>query len=80
VRTTFRTRCSWQLAAANECVIVTENASDFAAVSVCPLLLVCKAWWPSASIAEKLAGALDRWATANPGPGNWAHWLPVEVR
>jgi hypothetical protein len=69
-----------QLAAAEERVIVTENASDFAAVSAYPVLLVRKAWWPSASIAEKLAGALDRWATANPDPGNWAHWLPAELR
>jgi hypothetical protein len=69
-----------QLATADQRVIVTENASDFAAVSACPVLLVRKAWWPSASMAQALAGALDRWAAANPDPGCWAHWLPAELR
>ena len=69
-----------QLAAADDRVIVTENASDFAAVSVCPILLVRKAWWPAGSLAEALAGAVHRWAKANPEPGSWAHWLPAELR
>jgi len=69
-----------QLAFADERVIVTENASDFAAVTACPVLLVRKAWWPSASMADMLAGALDRWANVNADPGSWAHWLPAELR
>jgi len=69
-----------QLAAAGDRVIVTENASDFAQVSACPVLLVLKAWWPSASLTASLASALDRWAEANPQPGNWAHWLAAELR
>jgi Domain of unknown function (DUF5615) len=69
-----------QLAAADERVIVTENASDFAHVSACPVLLVQKAWRPSASLPANLATALDRWAKANPQPGNWAHWLTAEFR
>jgi hypothetical protein len=39
-----------QLAAADDRVIVTENASDFAATTACPVLLVRKAWWPAASL------------------------------
>ncbi|MGH2884529.1 MAG: DUF5615 family PIN-like protein, partial [Solirubrobacteraceae bacterium] len=69
-----------QLAAAEGRVIVTENASDFAPVTACPVLLVRKAWWPAASLAEALAGALDRWAKANADPGHWAHWLSAELR
>jgi hypothetical protein len=38
---------------------------DFAAITACPVLLVRKARWPAASLAETLAGALDRWARAN---------------
>ena len=69
-----------QLAAADDRVIVTENASDFAAITACPVLLVRKAWWPVASLAETLTGALDRWAKANAEPGRWGHWLPDELR
>jgi hypothetical protein len=69
-----------QLAAADDRVIVTENASDFAATTACPVLLVRKAWWPASSLVETLAGALDRWAKANTEPGPWAHWLPAELR
>jgi hypothetical protein len=68
------------LAAAEQRVIVTENASDFAAVTSCPVLLVRKAWRPSESLARKLADALNRWARTNEEPGNWAHWLPAELR
>ena len=68
------------LAGAEDRVIVTEDASDFAAVNACPVLLVLKAWWPSASLTTNLASALDRWATANPQPGKWAHWLTAELR
>jgi hypothetical protein len=69
-----------QIAAADDRVIVTENASDFAAVTACSVLFVRKTWWPSASLARKLAGALERWAKAHPAPGSWAHWLPTELR
>ena len=69
-----------ELAAAEDRVIVTENASDFAAVSACPVLLVLKAWWPSASLTASLASALDRWAKATPEPGKWAHWLAADLR
>ncbi len=68
------------LAAAENRVIVTENASDFAAVTVCPVLLVRKSWWPQESLAVKLADALDRWAGVNEQPGNWAHWLAADLR
>jgi len=68
------------LAAAEQRVIVTENASDFAAVTTCPVLLLRKAWWPSESLAPTLADALDRWASTHEEPGNWAHWLPAELR
>jgi hypothetical protein len=69
-----------QFAAAESRVIVTENASDFAAVTSCPVLLVRKAWWPAASLADSLSRAVDRWATANPDPGPWAHWLTAQLR
>lgn len=68
------------LAAAQLRVIVTENASDFASVTACPVLLVRKAWWPSESLAHKLAAALDRWACTNQQPGSWAYWLTPEHR
>lgn len=69
-----------ELAAAEGRVIVTENASDFAAVTTCAVLLVRKAWWPSDSLAPRLAAALDRWAMANRQPGPWPHWLPGQLR
>lgn len=69
-----------QLAAAEGRVIITENARDFSALSGGPVLLVRKSWWPSAALAEHLAAAVERWATKNPHPGPWAHWLPAEVR
>lgn len=69
-----------QLASAERRVIVTENASDFAAVTSCPVLLVRKAWWPAASLADALSRAVDGWAATNPGPGPWAHWLTAELR
>jgi len=68
------------LAGAEQRVIVTENAIDFAAVTACPVLLVRKSWWPSRSLADNLAAALDRWANANEQPGCWAHWLASEHR
>jgi hypothetical protein len=69
-----------QLAAADGRVIVTENASDFAGVTTCPVLFVRKSWWPSSSLAEKLTGAIGRWAKANPDPGPFPHWLPADMR
>ncbi len=69
-----------QLASVDGRVIVTENASDFAAVTDCPVLFVLKSWWPAGSLASNLASALDRWAKANPEPGPWPHWLPDDLR
>ena len=69
-----------ELATAERRVIVIENASDFAGVTSCPVLLVRKSWWPSRSLPERLASAVDRWARANPDPGPWAHWLPSQLR
>ena len=69
-----------ELAAADGLVIVTENASDFAAVTTCPVLFVRKAWWPPESLSSRLAAAVDRWASANRQPGPWPHWLLAELR
>ena len=69
-----------QLAATDGRVIVTENASDFAAVTTCSVLFVRKSWWPPSSLASRLAAAIEQWATANPAPGPFAHWLPEELR
>ena len=69
-----------QLAAMDGRVIVTENASDFAAVTTCSVLFVRKSWWPPSSLASRLAAAIEQWATANPAPGPFAHWLPEELR
>lgn len=69
-----------ELAAAEGRVIVTENASDFATVTTCPVLFVRKAWWPNDSLAARLAGAVDRWASDNRQPGPWPHWLAAEFR
>ena len=55
--------------AADGRVIVTENASDFAAVTTCSVLFVRKSWWPASSLASRLATAVERWASANPAPG-----------
>jgi hypothetical protein len=68
------------LAAAEGRVIVTENASDFASVTACPVLFVRTSWWPSASLAPELAAAVNRWASANSRPGPWPHWLGSELR
>jgi hypothetical protein len=68
------------LAAAERRVIVTENATDFAAVTACPVLLVRKAWWPARSLAPRLAAGIDRWAQVSDEPGSWAHWLAQELR
>lgn len=69
-----------QIASAEGCVIVTENASDFAGVTDRSVLFVLKSWWPTGSLAHDLASALDRWAAANSGPGPWSHWLPADLR
>jgi hypothetical protein len=68
------------LATAERRVIVTENASDFASVTTCPVLFVRKSWWPAESLAPRLAAGLDRWASANRQPGPWPHWLSAELR
>ena len=69
-----------QLAAVEGRVIVTENASDFAAVTTCPVLFVRKSWWPTSSLGPGLAAALGRWAAANPDPAPFPHWLAAELR
>lgn len=69
-----------QVATVERRVIVTENARDFAQVRTCPALFVRKEWWPVRGLRPRLAVALDRWADANPEPGNWPHWLPIELR
>lgn len=69
-----------QAAAAEQRVIVTENASDFAHVTTCVVLFVLKSWWPHQALASRLADALDRWAAAHPEPGNWPHWLEADLR
>lgn len=69
-----------QLASADNRVIVSESASDFAQVTDCPVLFVRKSWWPTGSLASNMASALDRWADANPEPGSWSHWLPADLR
>jgi hypothetical protein len=63
-----------ELAAADNRVIVTENASDFAAVTTATVLFVRKAWWPAGTLSAKLADAIDAWAPANKQPGPWPHW------
>lgn len=68
-----------QIATAEKLVIVTENASDFAHVTTCPVVLVRKSWWRPQGLASGLAAALSRWAAANPEPGPWAHWLDAEL-
>jgi hypothetical protein len=62
-----------QIATEERLVIVTENASDFAHVTTCPVVLVRKSWWPPQRLPSGLASALNRWAAANPHPGPWAH-------
>lgn len=69
-----------QIATGDGRVIVTENASDFAHVTTCPVLFVLKAWWPSRALPVRLGAALMRWRESNPDPGTWAHWLPAELR
>jgi hypothetical protein len=68
------------IATAEQRVIVTENASDFAHVTTCAVLFVRKSWWPQSTLAKRLAAALGRWAAANPHPGPWGHWLDEEFR
>lgn len=69
-----------QLAALERRVVVTENASDFSRVASTPVLLIRKSWWPAASLAPALAGALDRWARVHPDPGPWVHWMDAKWR
>ena len=69
-----------EIAAVEDRVIVTENARDFVGAADCAFMLVRKAWWPAASLAERLAAAIDHWATDNREPGLWAHWLAAPYR
>lgn len=69
-----------ELATSEGLVIVTENASDFAHVTTCAVILVRKSWWPRERLVSDLAAALDRWAKSHEKPGTWAHWLEPEYR
>lgn len=69
-----------EIATAQQRVIVTENASDFAQVTSCVVLFVLKSWWPRQVLAPRLAEALARWAAAHPEPGPWPHWLDADLR
>lgn len=69
-----------QIASAEERVIVTENASDFAHVTTCEVLFVRKSWWPVEGLTASIAEALIRWAAAHPDPGPWPHWMEAAVR
>ena len=69
-----------ELVATDGRVIVTENGSDFAAVTACPVLFVRKSWWPSSSLRTTLAHAVDRWSAATAEPGPWPHWLSAGLR
>jgi hypothetical protein len=69
-----------RIATAQQRVIVTENASDFAHVTTCPVLFVLQSWRPPEALAPRLLQALDRWAAAHPDPGTWPHWLEAELR
>ena len=69
-----------EIATAEGRVIVTENASDFAHVSTCPVVFVRKSWWPRQALAPRLAAALTRWAEAHTEPGSWPYWLEAEFR
>jgi predicted nuclease of predicted toxin-antitoxin system len=69
-----------ELSAADGRIIVTENASDFAAVTTCPVLFIRKEWWPAEALSTRLAEAIDRWAAANRQPGPWPRWLGAELR
>ena len=69
-----------EIATAEQRVIVTENASDFAQVTTCTVLLVRKSWWSRLTLVSAVGAALDAWARGNPTPGPWPHWLPPELR
>lgn len=69
-----------QLASVEGRTIVTENARDFSHVTVCPVRLVRKAWWPIGTVAARLQVAVQEWAMLNPEPGAWSHWLPSDLR
>ena len=56
------------IATAEHRVIVTENASDFAHMTTCTVVLLCKSWWPRATLASKPAAALDQ-CLGRTGPG-----------
>jgi hypothetical protein len=68
------------MAASEGRVVVTENFRHFARATACPVLLIQKDWWPRGPFHLRLATALNRWAAANPDPGNYARWLDAEFR
>jgi hypothetical protein len=55
---------------------VTEIASDFATVTVCPFLFLRKEWRPAGSLTQKLAAVLNRCATVNTEPAVGATRVP----
>ena len=71
-------------ALANDRVMVTENASDFAAIVAqrhandepcVPVVLVRKSDHPSGgALAHHLARSLNRWAASSPDPYPGPHW------
>ena len=69
-----------EISSAEGRVVVTENTGDFARVTTCPVLFALKVWWPTGALGRRLADALDRWAAANPSPGDWPYWLEAEFR
>jgi uncharacterized protein with PIN domain len=69
-----------EIASSESWVIVTENASDFANVTTCAVILVRKSWWPPEGLSVGLAKALIRWREEHPEPGPWAHWMEPGVR
>lgn len=62
------------MARAEQRVLVSENAKDFAAEHGLVLLFVLKARLPASGIHVHLADLIDGWARANPDPYVGPHW------
>ena len=68
-------------------VLVTENAHDLAPLvaermsdgsPACAVVIVHRGRFPGGAIVDRLARALDAWATANPDPWDGPHWLTLD--
>ncbi|HEU0087809.1 MAG TPA: DUF5615 family PIN-like protein [Pseudonocardiaceae bacterium] len=59
-------------------VLVTENVKDFVAEHGVVVVCVLKSHLPQDGMAQHLAGVLDQWAAANPGPYLGLHWPKTE--